>query len=104
MGLLSCHDQDGDPERDSIECIPYYFLPGGYSGRAENDERTGGANVHELSYEYAFCVEVEPGDEHAHGGHGESERQEKREPVCTVRRSGSEVIDDRQVPQAPKQS
>ena len=60
--------------------------------------------MHELSDQDAFCIGVEPGDENAHGGHGESEGQEKWEPVCTVGRSGSEVIDHRQVPQAPEQS
>jgi hypothetical protein len=46
-------------------------------GGAENNQRAGGAYMQKLSYQDAFCIDVQPGDENAHGGHRESECQEK---------------------------
>jgi len=60
--------------------------------------------VEELSEEDAVGVGVGPGDEDADGGHGGGEGEEEGEPIGGVGRGGAKVIDDGDVPGAPKQA
>ncbi len=71
---------------------------------AENDEGGGGGGVEELREQDAAGVGVGPGDEDADGGHGGGEGEEERKPVGGVGRGGAKVVDDGDVPGAPKQA
>src|SRR5258707_2613089 len=98
--------QKGDekPEGGSVGGIPQSFLGSGDARRTENDERARGAHMHKLAKEDAARIGIEPGDEHAHGGHRGSEGDEKRKPVRAVRGRRPQEIDNRQVPDAPQKT
>lgn len=60
--------------------------------------------MEELGEQDAFCVDVGPGDEDAHGGHSGGESEKEGEPVGAVGRGGSQVVDDGDMPGAPEQA
>lgn len=98
------NDGDNEPQGNGVDGIPKGFLRGGYARRAEDNQGACGEGMEELSNQNATCVGVNPGDQDAHGRHGGGEGEKEGEPISPVRRGGSQIIDDWDVPGSPEKA